>query len=582
MSSGALDVVATAAPGIKDILVLGKVKQLERARRGRPDPARRARRRPRHHLPPVGARPARRRAGRPDQHPGPRRAGDAHRPRPLPGRARHAARGDPGQRAGRDRLQPRGPGGREPGPGRRQRPLPRPRRPRRRPGRGRGRRRGHPARRRGRRPGGPRPTFRADRMALQVEQVARLADQLPLPQIRLPFSSPPTSGPTELECWPTRLLAGSKPSRRSRDAPRRRPRCASWCEERRILVCCGSGGVGKTTTAAVLALEAARPGGKAVVVTIDPAKRLADALGLEGLTDTPEPDRGRLARRAVGADARHQEHLRRPRRRQRRVDPSRPQRILDNRFYRNISGALSGTQEYMAMEKLYELHDEHRLRPHRRRHPADPQRARLPRRAPPAHPLPRPPPVPHAHGARPRHRQGGQRRRPGLPPHGGQGRRRRGASTTPSRSSRPSTAWRRASGRGPPRCSSCSSDDDTAFVLVASPAARHRRGGRVLRRPSWPRPASGCRRSSSTACTRRSAPGLAEADAASGPRTLAGTDLGGLYANLADFQLVASREEEHLGGPGRGRAPGAGRPGAVPADRRARHRRPGRARAHLF
>lgn len=54
-----------------------------------------------------------------------------------------------------------------------------------------------------------------------------------------------------------------------------------------IVVCTGSGGVGKTTTAAVIALEGARAGRKTVVVTIDPAKRLADALGLEGLTNTP-------------------------------------------------------------------------------------------------------------------------------------------------------------------------------------------------------------------------------------------------------------------------------------------------------
>ena len=57
--------------------------------------------------------------------------------------------------------------------------------------------------------------------------------------------------------------------------------------DRSIVVCCGSGGVGKTTTAAVVALEGARLGRKTVVVTIDPAKRLADALGLAGLTDTP-------------------------------------------------------------------------------------------------------------------------------------------------------------------------------------------------------------------------------------------------------------------------------------------------------
>ena len=61
---------------------------------------------------------------------------------------------------------------------------------------------------------------------------------------------------------------------------------ASLVEGRRILVCCGSGGVGKTTTAAVLALEGARRGRRAVVVTIDPAKRLADALGMESLSNT--------------------------------------------------------------------------------------------------------------------------------------------------------------------------------------------------------------------------------------------------------------------------------------------------------
>jgi anion-transporting ArsA/GET3 family ATPase len=105
----------------------------------------------------------------------------------------------------------------------------------------------------------------------------------------------------------------------------------------------------------VLALEAARAGRRAVVVTIDPAKRLADALGLEGLTGTPTRidgewpgelwalmlDTKRTFDSLVAANA---------------ADPEQARRILDNRFYRNISGALSGTQEYMAMEKLYELH----------------------------------------------------------------------------------------------------------------------------------------------------------------------------------------------------------------------------------
>jgi anion-transporting ArsA/GET3 family ATPase len=122
-----------------------------------------------------------------------------------------------------------------------------------------------------------------------------------------------------------------------------------------IIVTAGSGGVGKTTTAAVLALEGARAGRRCVVVTIDPAKRLADALGLEGLSNTPSRIDGEwpgelwalmLDTKSTFDDlvARHS------------TDPKQAERILQNRFYKNISGALSGTQEYMAMEKLYELH----------------------------------------------------------------------------------------------------------------------------------------------------------------------------------------------------------------------------------
>ncbi len=122
-----------------------------------------------------------------------------------------------------------------------------------------------------------------------------------------------------------------------------------------IIVTAGSGGVGKTTTAAVLALHGARLGRRTVVVTIDPAKRLADALGLEGLTNAPSKIEGdwpgemwamMLDTKSTFDDlvVKHS------------VDPAQADRILGNRFYKNISGALSGTQEYMAMEKLYELH----------------------------------------------------------------------------------------------------------------------------------------------------------------------------------------------------------------------------------
>jgi anion-transporting ArsA/GET3 family ATPase len=132
---------------------------------------------------------------------------------------------------------------------------------------------------------------------------------------------------------------------------------AELVAERRIVVCCGSGGVGKTTAAAVLALEGARRGRRTVVVTIDPAKRLADALGLAGLTDTPSRIDGdwpgelwaTMLDTKSTFDALVVKHA---------GTPEQGRRILANRFYRNISGALSGTQEYMAMEKLYELHDE--------------------------------------------------------------------------------------------------------------------------------------------------------------------------------------------------------------------------------
>lgn len=124
-----------------------------------------------------------------------------------------------------------------------------------------------------------------------------------------------------------------------------------------VIICCGSGGVGKTTTAAVVAMEAARRGRKAAVVTIDPARRLANAMGLEGLSN--EPSRvpgdwpGELWALMLDTkstfDSLVAKHA---------GDEAQAERILTNRFYLNISGALSGTQEYMATEKLYELHHE--------------------------------------------------------------------------------------------------------------------------------------------------------------------------------------------------------------------------------
>ncbi len=130
--------------------------------------------------------------------------------------------------------------------------------------------------------------------------------------------------------------------------------------ERRIIVCCGPGGVGKTSVAAATAEEGARQGRRACVVTIDPARRLADALGLGELSNTPGPIAGDWAGElwAVMLDtsSTFDELVRRYAR-----SPEQADAILGNRLYRNIAGALSGTQEYMATEKLYELHEEGRF-----------------------------------------------------------------------------------------------------------------------------------------------------------------------------------------------------------------------------
>lgn len=135
----------------------------------------------------------------------------------------------------------------------------------------------------------------------------------------------------------------------------------------RVLVCCGSGGVGKTTTAAAIATEAARRGRRVVVITIDPAKRLADALGMTGrlgnepvrldLPGVPERDsKGELWAMMLDAKQTFDDLVRRESRSQRQADE-----ILGNPFYVNIASRLSGSQEYMAAEKLYELNGDARF-----------------------------------------------------------------------------------------------------------------------------------------------------------------------------------------------------------------------------
>jgi anion-transporting ArsA/GET3 family ATPase len=327
--------------------------------------------------------------------------------------------------------------------------------------------------------------------------------------------------------------------------------------ERRILVCCGSGGVGKTTTAAVLALEAARAGRRAVVVTIDPAKRLADALGLEGLTGTPSKIEGdwpgelwalMLDTKStfddlVVANA---------------SSPEQGERILANRFYRNISGALSGTQEYMAMEKLYELHQ---------RSDFDlvvvdtpPTRNALdfidaPRRL----------------SRFLDHRLFRMITAPGRGVMkavnvAAQTFLRTVAKVVGAEVIDDAVAFFQAFEgmeqgfrERADAVFHLLSDDDTAFVLVASPrrdtieeatyfAGKLAEADITVRALIINRmhPVFSATASATASATQRT-DSTAEATRARA-ETLAGTDLGGLYLNLADFLLVASREEEHLAG----------------------------------
>ena len=131
-----------------------------------------------------------------------------------------------------------------------------------------------------------------------------------------------------------------------------------------IAICCGAGGVGKTTTAAAAAAMAAVSlGGKVLVLTVDPARRLADALGMEqlGNVEVRVPDtvmqaagvepRGELWAAMLDAKQSWDELVRRH-----APDPATVARILENPLYQNISGRFAQGNEYIAMERLYEIH----------------------------------------------------------------------------------------------------------------------------------------------------------------------------------------------------------------------------------
>ncbi|MFF8834271.1 ArsA family ATPase [Streptomyces sp. NPDC015130] len=124
----------------------------------------------------------------------------------------------------------------------------------------------------------------------------------------------------------------------------------------RIIVCCGAGGVGKTTTAAALGVRAAERGRRVVVLTIDPARRLAQSMGIDSLDNTPRKvdgikgsDGGELHAMMLDMKRTFDEIV------EAHAEPERARAILENPFYQSLSAGFAGTQEYMAMEKLGQL-----------------------------------------------------------------------------------------------------------------------------------------------------------------------------------------------------------------------------------
>lgn len=134
-------------------------------------------------------------------------------------------------------------------------------------------------------------------------------------------------------------------------------------DNREIIICCGSGGVGKTTTAAAIGIHAAMRGRKVLVLTIDPAKRLANSLGLSELGNE---QRRVPAKKFVEAGLSPKGELHAMMLDTKRtfdelvikysLNEEMRDRILNNMLYKNISSAFAGSQEYMAMEKLFEIH----------------------------------------------------------------------------------------------------------------------------------------------------------------------------------------------------------------------------------
>ena len=135
----------------------------------------------------------------------------------------------------------------------------------------------------------------------------------------------------------------------------------SICTDAKVIVTCGTGGVGKTSVAAAIGVQAAREGRRVVVITIDPARRLADAMGItSALTNEPQQvsldASGELWVTMLDVNETFDQLVR-----DTAPTPQRAKEVMDNSFYRSLSRSLSGTRDYMAAERLHGLHNDPRF-----------------------------------------------------------------------------------------------------------------------------------------------------------------------------------------------------------------------------
>ena len=211
--------------------------------------------------------------------------------------------------------------------------------------------------------------FRLRRIAAEQMEVERLAVELPLPQLHFPHLGLLGLGN---EADVNALVRYVEPERLRQNsiildatAPSAAPRLLDPVPARptpvglplsatEVIFCLGPGGVGKTTTAAALAMAAAATGRHVALITVDPARRLADALGLDHLGHLPERLDGEWSGELWACMLDTQQSFERVIREY--ATTQQADRIIGHRLFRHLTTSLSGTHEYLAMDQLWHLH----------------------------------------------------------------------------------------------------------------------------------------------------------------------------------------------------------------------------------